>query len=141
MFTREELLRSPEYWFENIQNELFRQLSSYLERENITQTEFAEKLGFTKGYVSQVMQGNFNYTLKKLIDLSLAMGQIPDLQFKTIEDIINEDSNKRNLDSEKGAIPFSEGTISFKSNIKMTVVLNDNNCDEKKYEQPQPIAA
>lgn len=67
---------------------MFRQLKDYIEKEGISQSELAEKLGVTKGYVSQVLNGNFNYTLKKLIELSLAIGKVPDLQFKDIEAFI-----------------------------------------------------
>jgi len=88
MISREELLKTPEYWFETIQNELFRQLKEYIEKEGISQSELAEKLGVTKGYVSQVLNGNFNYTLKKLIELSLAIGKVPDLQFKDVDSFI-----------------------------------------------------
>ncbi|UXE66287.1 MAG: helix-turn-helix transcriptional regulator [Chryseotalea sp. WA131a] len=89
--TREELLRSPEYWFENAQNELYRQVVEYKEKKGINQTELAEELGVTKGYVSQILKGEFNYTLKKLIEISLAVGKIPQIEYKTVADVIAED--------------------------------------------------
>ncbi|MCA4898473.1 MAG: helix-turn-helix domain-containing protein [Bacteroidota bacterium] len=89
--TREELLKSPEYWFENAQNELYRQVIDYKEKKGINQTELAEELGVTKGYVSQILKGEFNYTLKKLIEISLAIGKIPQIEYKTVTDVIAED--------------------------------------------------
>lgn len=91
IMTREELLRSPEYWFENAQNELYRQVVEYKEKKGINQTELAEELGVTKGYVSQILKGEFNYTLKKLIEISLAVGKIPQIEYKTVADVIAED--------------------------------------------------
>lgn len=89
MLKREELLKTQEYWFETIQNEIFRQVSEYLEiNEEMNQTKLAEKLGVTKGYVSQVMNGNFNYTLKKLIELSLAINKVPVIKFQDIDELI-----------------------------------------------------
>lgn len=82
MIQHEELVRTSEYWFETIQNEIFRQVDAYLQENQLTQTQFAEQLGVTKGYVSQIMKGEFNYTLKKLIELSLAIGKVPVLEFK-----------------------------------------------------------
>ena len=32
-------------------------LSSYLERNQITQTQFAEQIGVTQGYISQLLSG------------------------------------------------------------------------------------
>jgi transcriptional regulator with XRE-family HTH domain len=54
----------------------------------MNQTKFVEKLGVTKGYVSQVMNGNFNYTLKKLIELSLAVNKVPVIKFQDIDELI-----------------------------------------------------
>lgn len=92
MITREELLKSPEYWFENAQNDLFRQVTEYMEKEGINQNQLANRLGVTKGYVSQILKGEFNYTLKKLIEISLAIGKVPQIEYKTITDIISEDN-------------------------------------------------
>ena len=91
LFTRAELLSSPECWFEEAQNELFRQVTDYMEKTGINQTQLAEKLGVTKGYVSQIVNGNFNYTLKKLIQLSLAIGMVPQIQYKPVDQVIKED--------------------------------------------------
>ena len=97
MITREELIKSPEYWFEEAQNELFRQVMAYIEKEGITQTELASRLGVSKGYVSQILNGNFNYTLKKLIEVSLAIGIIPKIKYQAIEQEIKEDTRKINV--------------------------------------------
>jgi transcriptional regulator with XRE-family HTH domain len=102
MINREELMRTNEYWFETLQNEIYRQVSDYLKKEGISQSQFAEKLGVSKGYISQIMNGNFNYTLKKLIELSLAVGKAPVLEFKPIESLAAEEpaQNKYNNDLE-----------------------------------------
>lgn len=88
MLKREELVSRPEFWLETIQNELFRQVITYLKDNNLTQNQFAVQLGVSKGYVSQVMKGEFNYTLKKLIEISLAVGKAPVIAFKPLTEII-----------------------------------------------------
>ena len=92
MITREELLQSPEYWFENAQNDLYGQVIDYMEKEGINQNQLAERLGVTKGYISQILKGEFNYTLKKLIDISLAIGQVPKIDYVPLSKIIAEDA-------------------------------------------------
>jgi transcriptional regulator with XRE-family HTH domain len=101
--TREELLQSPEYWFENAQNDLYGQVTAYMEKEGINQNQLAERLGVTKGYVSQILKGEFNYTLKKLIDLSLAIGQVPKIEYSSVSKVIEEDrtSSFFNLPSDR----------------------------------------
>ena len=90
MITKEELLKTEEYWFETIQNQIYRMVSEYLQNEGLTQSDFAKKLKVSNGYVSQIMNGNFNYTMKKLIELSLAVGQAPVINFEPIEKLANQ---------------------------------------------------
>ena len=91
MLTREELLNSPEYWFEEAQNELYRQVVSFMEKEGLNQTQLAERLGVSKGYISQILKGEFNYTLKKLIEISMAIGKVPKIRYQSIADVVNDD--------------------------------------------------
>lgn len=54
----------------------------------------SEQLGVTNGYDSQIMKGEFNYTLKKLIELSLAVGKVPVINFMPLAEIISTESEK-----------------------------------------------
>lgn len=83
MLKKEELVQTPEYWLELIQNDLYKHVTKYMQKEGINQTELAKRLGVSKGYISQVLNGNFNYTLKKLIELSLAIGLMPKVRFES----------------------------------------------------------
>lgn len=94
MIPPEDLVQTSEYWLETIQNEIFRQVDTYLKENQMTQTQFAEQLGVTKGYVSQIIKGEFNYTLKKLIELSLALGKVPVLEFKPMEKMMKAAEKK-----------------------------------------------
>jgi transcriptional regulator with XRE-family HTH domain len=98
MLKQEELTNRPEYWLETIQNEIFRQVTSYLKDNHMTQTQLAIQLGVSKGYISQVIKGEFNYTLKKLIELSLAVGKAPVLSFKPLTEI-NQPGQKEDASS------------------------------------------
>jgi transcriptional regulator with XRE-family HTH domain len=95
MIKREELLRTNEYWFETLQNEIYRMVADYLHKEGLNQTQLALQLGVSKGYISQIMNGNFNYTLKKMIELSLALKRAPAFEFKNLEQYIHDDHQKR----------------------------------------------
>ncbi|MEI6886248.1 MAG: helix-turn-helix transcriptional regulator [Bacteroidota bacterium] len=86
MISHKELIQTPEYWIETIQNELFREVHNYLHEHGMNQTQFADQLGVSKGYISQILNGNFNFTLSKLVELSLAIGVVPKLAFEKIEE-------------------------------------------------------
>jgi transcriptional regulator with XRE-family HTH domain len=97
MKNREQLLRSPDYWFEDAQNELYRQVISFMEKEGLNQTQLAARLQVSKGYISQILKGEFNYTLKKLIELSLAINKVPHIEYKSIEQVIHDDQGTYNI--------------------------------------------
>ncbi|RKR84839.1 DNA-binding XRE family transcriptional regulator [Mucilaginibacter gracilis] len=125
--TREKLLRSSTYWFEFEQNELFRQVYQYMAEENINQTELAKRLNVSKGYISQILKGNFNYTLKKLIDLCLAIGIVPHIGYKKVEDIINEDVDLK---------AYYDSDISMFSKI---IPINSSSIKDTPYFQDFPL--
>lgn len=70
---------------EGIQNEIFRQVEAYLEANQLTQTQFAEELGVSKGYVSQILNGNTNLSMKKLVELFLSIGLGVELKVVSVE--------------------------------------------------------
>lgn len=114
----EELVETPEYWLETIQNELYEHVFNYMESENINQTQLAERLGVTKGYISQVLNGHFNHSLVKLIELSLAIGVAPDVDFKPIQAYLQEQIEVRTQ--------FASISISVdRNNPQFTVIRNN----------------
>lgn len=79
--THEELVRTPEYWTAKIQIDLYNRVEQYLTDNNLNRTEFANKIGVTKGYVSQILNGEFDHRISNLAKLSLAIGCIPNITF------------------------------------------------------------
>jgi len=135
MFSIEELIKSQEYWMETLQNELFRQVKAYMEKEKINQSELAIRLGVTKGYVSQVLNGNFNYSLQKLIEISLAIGIAPRFQFQNLESYIEEYQNKlmqysgeMEVRNKPYSLPFIGRYTQVRSNIHGDFLIE---CDKK----------
>ena len=94
MKTKEELLKTQEYWFETIQNEIYRQLNEYMKVNNISRTKLAEEMKVSKGYITQILSGDFNCSLRKLIELSLFIKKAPIIEFKSLNSIISEYSSK-----------------------------------------------
>lgn len=93
--TREQLLRSPEYWTTHIQADLYSIIEEYLESNNLKKKDFAEKLGVSKGYISQVLKGDFDHKLSKMVELSLAAGKAVTVKFNDIEKVIEDDRNDK----------------------------------------------
>jgi transcriptional regulator with XRE-family HTH domain len=93
---RSELLRSKEYWLTKIQAQVFESVDSYRSSKKLTQTAFAKELGVSKGYISQVLNGDFDHRISKLVDLSLAIGKAPYLVLKDIDELIEIDAKLEN---------------------------------------------
>lgn len=85
-----ELAASSEYWLTKIQNELYACVEEYLEKNRLTRTQFAQELNVSKGYVSQILNGDFDHKLSKLIDLSLAVGIVPNVKFQPTADYVED---------------------------------------------------
>lgn len=95
--TRNDLLSSKEYWIAKWQLSLFMEVDQYLKQNNISRTEFADRLGVTKGYVSQILNGNADHKLSKIIELSLAIGKVPTPSFQNIDTIIDLDKEETDI--------------------------------------------
>jgi transcriptional regulator with XRE-family HTH domain len=96
MATRKEIIGTQEYWMETVQGEVYRLLSEFMESNDLNQTQVAAKLNYSSSYISQILNGNFNFTIGKLISLALAVGQVPVLSFKPIDEYLNDEKYPEN---------------------------------------------
>jgi len=94
---RETLIKSKGYNVTKIQNELFRLVEEYLKENNKNRSQFAKELKVTKGYVSQVLNCNFDFKLSKLVELSLAIGRIPEIQFVKFDELSKKEMHSQNF--------------------------------------------
>ena len=116
---REELIKSPHYWLTKIQNELHAAMHEYMQINCKKKKDVAQMLGVSKGYVSQIFNGDFDHKLSKMIELSLAFGKVPNLQFIDIHDFLKKEANQEKYKS----IPVM---LSSNPNSYAQVVLSKN---------------
>lgn len=91
MNNRNEILSSPEYWIAKTQIGLYNCAESFMQSNGLNRTQLAKHLNVSKGYVSQLLNGDYDHKLSKLIELSLSFGFVPQIDFIPLEDVINED--------------------------------------------------
>lgn len=89
--TKEELLSSPEFWEENIKSDLFELIHDYMEKNKHSRSSLAKEIGVSKGYISQVLNGDSDHRLSKIVQLALAIGRAPYFYFKDIEKVLEAD--------------------------------------------------
>jgi len=107
MITRKELLKSKEYWLVKFQVALYEQVENYIKENKLTKTQFAEKLGVSKGYISQILNGDFDHKLSKFIELSLAINKVPLINFEELEKYISLDREGKLESPERPPINIS----------------------------------
>lgn len=95
--TRESLLQSPEFWIENIKTELFNMVQEYMDENNLKRKELAAELGFTKGYISQVLNGDSDHRISKLVALATSLGKAPYFYLKDIEKVLQADADEKGI--------------------------------------------
>jgi len=92
MISREDLLKSSEYWIEIIQNKVYSDLMEYIEQNGASNKDLAKSLGISKGRVSQILSGtNLNFRLDTLVKLCLTIDKIPNVQLENIDKYIEAD--------------------------------------------------
>lgn len=90
------LIKSPTYHFTKLQNKLYGELIRYIEgTEGMSKTKFAEKLGVTKGYISQLLNEGADHKLSNFFKLSIAAGKIPRIDFLSPDEFLKEEMHQR----------------------------------------------
>lgn len=82
---RKDILKSPDYWTSHIQMELYQCAEKFMQENGLNRSQLAEKLGVSKGYVSQLLNGDYDHRLSKMVELSLAFGYVPKIDFIKID--------------------------------------------------------
>ena len=79
--------------------ELYRQITAFMESRHMNKTQLAEHLGCSKGYVTQLLNGDFDHKLSKFVELSLAINKIPEITFSDVDDYILSDEKGYTLET------------------------------------------
>lgn len=121
MTNREEIISGPTYWLTKVQIQIFNLLNTYMEENNLTQKQVAEKLNVSPSYVSQILNGNFNFTISKLIELALLVGKAPIIQFETIEQILEAEELQKNAEVKFNKKKSAQLVVSAAKNVQSSL--------------------
>lgn len=98
---RSELLQTKEYWITSLQIAIYNCAMQFMAEHAMNRTQLAKHLGVTKGYVTQLLNGDFDHRISKLIELALAFGFAPEFHFTELQEYVLKDEIKIKM-SEKG---------------------------------------
>lgn len=89
--TREDILSTPAYWVTKMQIAICRCADTFMHEHNMNRTQLAEYLGVSKSYVTQILAGDYNYSIEKLADIAIKLGYVPEVEFVPLPETIQED--------------------------------------------------
>ena len=104
----ENLINNEGYWTSKIQIDLFNELENYMVENGINRSQLATRMGVTKGYISQVLNGDFNHRISKLVELALFIGKVPIIEFKDIKSFTEQKETEVFNKDYREAIIFRE---------------------------------
>ena len=89
-----------------------------MEEVDVNKTELASKMGTTKGYVSQVLSGSRNMTLRTLADICFALDYQPTLRLEPKKPTLKWQANDRE------ALPIKPSKIRYTKTGNMITLIN-----------------
>lgn len=117
---RAELLSSREYWMSQIQNDLYEVIEEYMKEHQLTRTGLANQFNFSKGYITQLLNGDFDHKISKLVDLALAVGKVPVVHFVELERYIEDDLQGKRHIYQNGFNPVQYNTYIMQPNAAVS---------------------
>ena len=126
---RKEVLKSPEYWTAKTYN----QAESFMKETGRNKTQLAEYLGVSKGYVSQLLNGDYDHRLSKFFELSLAFGVIPQIDFIPVGKYVSDDAcSKQFKNIALPNVEWNDGEIHVSYSMKSNEIMCPVNTDTPK---------
>lgn len=129
--TRNELLKSKEYWMVKIQNDLYAVIEEHMKKNGLNRTDLANKTGFSKGYITQVLNGDFDHKISKLVELSLAVEMAPIIKYVDVEKVIEDDEKYDNPFLSLQVKPIHYVNITWDSHHYASINLSDAQLDSR----------
>ena len=133
---RKEVLKSPEYWTAKTQIELYNQAKSFMKETGRNKTQLAEYLGVSKGYVSQLLNGDYDHRLSKFFELSLAFGVIPQIDFIPVGKYASDDACSKQFKNialpNANFVEWNDGEIHVSYSMKSNEIMCPVNTDTPK---------
>ncbi|NCB26046.1 MAG: XRE family transcriptional regulator [Bacteroidia bacterium] len=86
-----EAMKSPDFWLEDIQLSFLDTLLKAMNTKNMSRKDLAEHLGKSQAYVSKTLNAcSLNFTLKTMVNFSLALGLKLSLNLEDLESPVAE---------------------------------------------------
>jgi len=91
-----QTLNQPDYWIDEINGMLYDAILVYMKEKNFNKTQLAVDLEISKKQASQLLNGEGNdFSLEKILDISLTIGKFPVFQLEDKEEYLREKKGQK----------------------------------------------
>lgn len=73
-----------------MQSDLIHEVESFMVSQGMNRAQLAEYLGYSRGYITQLLSGSFDSKISKIVELSLAIGCMPEIHFTPLASMQSE---------------------------------------------------
>ena len=73
-----------------MQSDLIREVEAFMASNGWNRAQLADYLGYSRGYITQLLSGSFDSKISKIVELSLAIGLRPELHFSPAPSVLSE---------------------------------------------------
>ena len=88
-----------------MENEIRRDLKACIAHSGITQSEIAARMGCSKAYVSALLGGHKNLTLRSIVAIALAAGWVPSFKLVEMQEVDDDGIAPTALDIDNDCAP------------------------------------
>lgn len=86
---RKEILKSSGYWTTHIQTLLYQCADKFMSENHMNRMQLANHLNVSKGYISQLLNGDYDHRLSKMVELALSFGYVPKIDFVEFDEYLS----------------------------------------------------
>lgn len=94
----EELHDNPSFILEGVLYDLTEQIVEEMEKQGISRSELARKMGKKPSFITRILRGNENLTFSTTVQIGLALGMKPHVEFIPLDS--SEKKNCRSSSTE-----------------------------------------
>lgn len=80
----------PDYILEGVILDVTEQIVAAMEEQEVSRSELAERMGVSRAYITKLLRGEGNTTLRTLVRIALALGLRPQVSFVEPEPMDDE---------------------------------------------------
>lgn len=121
---QEKYLKNKGFWLAKIQVGLFQEIEKFKRENSMNNTQLAEFLGCSKSYISQLLNGDFDHRISKLVELSLAIGRIPVVSYRDLKEYVRLEEIRVRRSNREIKSQFPTGKNKYEYSDKCTKIIS-----------------